>query len=200
MALTVSPAMVAKLRAKPEGNGLNVVMGDFAEVPVEGQYSLIFVVFNTFFTLLTQEAQLRCFAGVAEHLTQDGRFVIGAFFPDLTLFESGQRTSTTPFGFRHDQVLLDLSLVNRAEQTVLLRASCVRRASPGLSSTSKISTGWDVMSARLCTPSPTTTGSGPRVTVAPASLMATSRSAITRSTRLAVSVGSKARPRVPTRE
>src|SRR5262249_38300537 len=48
-----SPAMVAKLRAKPGGDQLAVTMGNFADVPVQGTYRLIFLVFNTLFNLLT---------------------------------------------------------------------------------------------------------------------------------------------------
>ena len=36
----LSPAMVAKLRAKPGGEDLQVTMGDFADVPVEGTHRL----------------------------------------------------------------------------------------------------------------------------------------------------------------
>ena len=38
--------------------------------------SLIYVVFNSFFNLLTQDDQVRCFENVASHLTDDGAFVI----------------------------------------------------------------------------------------------------------------------------
>lgn len=43
-----SQAMVSKLRDKPGGDQLQVALGDFARVPVEGRYRLVFVVFNTF--------------------------------------------------------------------------------------------------------------------------------------------------------
>jgi SAM-dependent methyltransferase len=76
-----SPAMVAKLRAKPGGDQLAVTIGDFAEVPVEGSYRLIYLVFNTLFNLLTQDDQVRCFENVATHLTEDGAFVVEAFVP-----------------------------------------------------------------------------------------------------------------------
>ncbi|HUY76381.1 MAG TPA: class I SAM-dependent methyltransferase, partial [Ktedonobacterales bacterium] len=59
--IDLSPAMVAKLRAKPGGDQLAVTMGDFAEVPVAGVYSLVYLVFNTLFNLLTQDDQVRCF-------------------------------------------------------------------------------------------------------------------------------------------
>src|SRR5262245_4385660 len=60
-----SEAMVAKLREKPGGERIPVTMGDFADVPVDGSYRLIYLAFNTLFALLTQEDQLRCFANAA---------------------------------------------------------------------------------------------------------------------------------------
>jgi SAM-dependent methyltransferase len=78
-----SPAMVARLRAKPGGEQISVTIGDFADVPVPGTYRLIFVVANTLFNLLTQEDQVRCFENVAAHLTDDGAFLIEAFRPDF---------------------------------------------------------------------------------------------------------------------
>src|SRR5437588_1972322 len=36
--IDISPAMVAKLRAKPGGEAISVTMGDFADVSVEGTY------------------------------------------------------------------------------------------------------------------------------------------------------------------
>jgi SAM-dependent methyltransferase len=63
--IDASAAMVARLRAKPGGERIPVAIGDFAEVAVDGRYSLIFTVFNTFFALLTQDAQVRCFTRVA---------------------------------------------------------------------------------------------------------------------------------------
>ena len=81
--IDLSPAMVAKLRAKPGGDQLSVTMGDFADVPVPGTYPLVFVVFNTLFNLLTQDDQVRCFENVAAHLSDDGSFVVEAFVPSF---------------------------------------------------------------------------------------------------------------------
>lgn len=77
----LSQAMVAKLRAKPDGERLSITMGDLADVPVEGDYKLIYIVFNTLFNVLTQEDQVRCFENVAKHLADDGLFVLEAFVP-----------------------------------------------------------------------------------------------------------------------
>jgi hypothetical protein len=79
--IEVSQAMVDRLRAKPGGDALAVTIGDFADVPVEGRYPLVYLVFNTLFNLLTQDEQVRCFANVAEHLTDDGMFLVEAFVP-----------------------------------------------------------------------------------------------------------------------
>ncbi len=105
--IDLSPAMVARLRAKPGGDGIAVTMGDFAAVPVPGAYRLIFVVFNTLFNLLTQDDQVRCFENVAAHLTADGLFVVEAFVPTfLTRLRDDQYVDAE--AIRVDEVRLDV--------------------------------------------------------------------------------------------
>jgi SAM-dependent methyltransferase len=84
--IDASEAMVQRLRTKPGGDRVNVVIQDFADLDVEGSFPLVYVVFNTLFALLTQDDQARCFRAVAEHLAPEGVFVIEAFVPDLTRF------------------------------------------------------------------------------------------------------------------
>ena len=86
-----SPAMVAKLQAKPGGDAIPVTIGDMRAVPVDGNFGLVFVVFNTFFCLSTQEDQVECFASVARHLDTQGLFLMEVFVPDLGRFDRGQR-------------------------------------------------------------------------------------------------------------
>ncbi len=88
--IDASEAMVARLRAKPGGERIPVTLGNFADVAVEGQFSLIYVLVNTFFVLLTQDEQVRCFENVARHLTPEGAFLIEVFVPDLTRFADRQ--------------------------------------------------------------------------------------------------------------
>lgn len=83
--IKISTAMVERLRAKPDGDRIAVTIGDFAQVPVDGTYRLIYLVFNTFFNLLTQDDQVRCFEHVAPRLSPDGAFVIEAATPDSLL-------------------------------------------------------------------------------------------------------------------
>lgn len=114
--IDASEAMVEQLRAKPGGADLSVAIGDFADVAVDGAYPLVFVVFNTFFALLTQDDQVRCFANVAAHLTPDGVFVVEGFFPDMTRYTRGQHTGTTSIGLDH--VRLDVSRIDPVLQRV----------------------------------------------------------------------------------
>jgi len=114
--IDASPAMVARLRAKPGGDRIPVAIGDFAAMAIAGRFSLIFVVFNTLFGLLSQDDQVRCFAGVAEHLTDDGVFVIEAFVPDVTRFTHGQRVGAT--NVSADSVLLETSIHDPVAQRV----------------------------------------------------------------------------------
>lgn len=79
--IELSPAMVARLRVKPGGDLIPVTIGDMADVAVTGTYRLIYVVYNTFFNLLTQDDQVRCFENVATHLDDEGSFAIEAFVP-----------------------------------------------------------------------------------------------------------------------
>jgi SAM-dependent methyltransferase len=81
--IEISQPMVDRLRAKPGGNEISVTIADFADVAVSGSFRLIFVVFNTFFNLLHQNDQVRCFENVAAHLDDDGAFVIEAFVPSF---------------------------------------------------------------------------------------------------------------------
>jgi hypothetical protein len=108
--------MVARLRTKPGGDGIPVTIGDFADVPIEGRYPLVYIVFNTLFALQTQEAQIRCFRNVAAHLAEGGVFVVEAFVPDLSRFDREQRTETERVGL--DAVWLDVARHYPAEQRV----------------------------------------------------------------------------------
>jgi trans-aconitate methyltransferase len=111
-----SPAMVARLRAKPGGAQIPVTFGNFAEVAVEGRFSLIYVLFNTFYALLTQEEQVQCFQKAAEHLEPEGVFVIEAFMPDLARFQGRQALRTV--SLEENQAQIDASLHDPLRQQI----------------------------------------------------------------------------------
>lgn len=83
--IELSADMVARLREKPGGQDLTVVLGDMSTAQAPGRYRLMYLVFNTIYNLLTQDAQVRCFENAARHLTEDGVFVIEAGVPHAWL-------------------------------------------------------------------------------------------------------------------
>ena len=118
--IDLSPDMVAQLRKKPGGDGIPVTIGDFSEVPVPGSYRLVYIVFNTFFNLLHQEEQVRCFVNVAAHLVDDGAFVIEAAVPaHVHALPENQYVHAEEVGV--DQVWLDVArydpVTQRLEET-----------------------------------------------------------------------------------
>jgi SAM-dependent methyltransferase len=105
--IDASEAMVAKLRSRPGGERIPVTIGNFADVGVQGSYSLIFLVFNTFFSLASQEEQISCFSNIASRLSPGGVFVMEAFIPDPARFVNGQITRVTDISA--DEVRLEVS-------------------------------------------------------------------------------------------
>src|SRR4029077_2886142 len=90
--IDLSRAMVARLRAKPGGDGIPVTIGDFATATADGTFSLAYLVFNTIMNLTTQDAQVACFRNVARHLEPGGCFVIEVGVPELRRLPPGQNT------------------------------------------------------------------------------------------------------------
>lgn len=85
-----SDAMLARLREKPGAARIEAMVGDMAATRVDGEFSLVYLVFNTIFNLGTQEGQVACFENAAAHLRTGGRFVIEARVPELQRLPLGQ--------------------------------------------------------------------------------------------------------------
>lgn len=88
--IELSVAMVDRLRTKVDEASIPVVVGDMATARAPGEYTLVFLVFNTISNLLTQEEQVDCFRNAARHLAPGGRFVIELMVPDLRRLPPGQ--------------------------------------------------------------------------------------------------------------
>jgi SAM-dependent methyltransferase len=113
----ITSEMVAQLRAKPGGDKMVVTVGDFADVPVHGTYRLIYVVWNTFFNLLTQDDQVRCFQNVAQHLADGGAFVIEAYAPEF-LYRLRDHQYVDAEAVEVDRVHLDVLRHDPTTQTI----------------------------------------------------------------------------------
>ena len=105
--IDISPHVVEQMRTKPGGDKIEVTIGDFADVAVSGTYRLIYCTGNSFFNLLTQEDEVRCFENVAAHLTADGAFVMESLLPDfLWRLDEQQYVQAEMVGV--DEVRLDM--------------------------------------------------------------------------------------------
>jgi SAM-dependent methyltransferase len=114
--IDASEAMVARLRARPGGASIPVVIGDMAQVPAVGPFGLVYLVFNALFGLLSQARQAECFRSVARVLGPGGGFVIECFVPDLTRFDRGQRVQAR--AVTEDRAILELSRHDVAQQRI----------------------------------------------------------------------------------
>lgn len=115
--IDASERMLARLRAKPGGDAVRTVIGDLAEASGPGgPFALVYVVFNTFFMLLDQETQVRCFASVAAALRPGGLFVIEAFVPDQSRYDHGQRVDVVEL--TETSAKIDLAIHDAATQRV----------------------------------------------------------------------------------
>lgn len=128
--IDASEAMVRQLRAKPGGDRIGVRMGDFADVDVEGEFDLVYLVFNTLFALTTQERQVTCFRNVAAHLPVGGLFVIEAFVPDPGRFDGDQTVRAQAVELDH--VTIEVSVHDPVEQRVTAQHVVLRDGSTEL--------------------------------------------------------------------
>ena len=87
--IELSEAMAARLRAKT--GEIPVTMGDMTTTRVDGEFRLVYLVFNTIMNLTTQDAQVACFENAARHLQPGGCFVIEVGVPDLRRLPPGER-------------------------------------------------------------------------------------------------------------
>jgi len=113
----ISSAMIAVLKSRPGADRISVTRGSFADVPVEGTYGLVYVVWNTFFNLLTQAEQVLCMKNVGRHLGIGGCFVVEAYVPAFLHRLSNQQYVQAE-AVRVQEVRLDVLRHDSARQTI----------------------------------------------------------------------------------
>lgn len=79
----LSTAMLARLHDKPGTDTIAVTAGDFATTHVDGEFALVYLVFNTINNLTSQDEQVECFRNAGRHLRAGGCFVIEVGVPQL---------------------------------------------------------------------------------------------------------------------
>ena len=95
--IDLSQAMVARLRAKPGGEEIDVAIGDFATTRVGRTFALAYLVFNTIMNLTTQDEQIACFRNVADHLEPGGCFVVEVGVPSVRRLLPGETVRCSYF-------------------------------------------------------------------------------------------------------
>ncbi len=103
--IELSEHMAVVLRRKIDEDTLPVVIGDMATTVVPGEFTLVYLVYNTITNLLTQEEQVECFRNAARHLVPGGRFVIELGVPPLRFLPPGQ--VAVPFDVSEQHVGFD---------------------------------------------------------------------------------------------
>ena len=93
--IELSEPMVEQLRRKVPASEVPVLIGDMATARVPGEFSLVYLVFNTIGNLRTQDEQVECFRNAARHLAPGGHFVIELCVPGIRRFPPGQ--TAVPF-------------------------------------------------------------------------------------------------------
>ena len=78
-----------------------VVVGDMATARVEGEFSLVYVVWNSIGNVRTQAEQVATFRNAARHLAPGGRFVVELGVPGIRRYPPGQAAVPFHVGRHH---------------------------------------------------------------------------------------------------
>lgn len=114
--IDASSEMVDQLRRKPGGECLKVHIGNFATLDSGEKYGLIYMVYGTFYLLLSQEDQIRCLENARRQLAEDGCVVIQVHAPKSGSIGLAQRINVDHVG--NDRVVLDVALHDQVQQRV----------------------------------------------------------------------------------
>jgi SAM-dependent methyltransferase len=111
--LEQSPHMVDRMREKPGGDDIEVLIGDMSKDGTGSRYGLVYLVYNTIGNLLTQDGQVRCFENAARHLDDGGVFVLECRVPSgaSRQFVEAERVAA-------DEVVLDVNRYDPVTQVL----------------------------------------------------------------------------------
>jgi SAM-dependent methyltransferase len=103
--IELSEPMVSRLRDKVDDAALPVFVGDMATTEVPGEFTLVYLVWNSISNIRTQAEQVECFRNAARHLSPGGRFVIELWVPPIRRLPIGQ--SAVPMQVGDDHLIID---------------------------------------------------------------------------------------------
>lgn len=113
--IELSGPMIEQLRTKMDESTLPVIHGDMTSAIAPGNYSLVYLVYNTISNLITQDKQIECFSNAARHLSSGGRFVIELWVPELRKLTPGQKAVV----FANEQGYIGVDTYDTLNQQVI---------------------------------------------------------------------------------
>jgi len=113
--IELSQPMVDQLKLKPGGENIETIVGDMTTSRINGDFQLVYLVYNTITNLITQKEQVDCFCNAAAHLSIGGSFVIEDQLPTFHRLPSGEKYRV--FDSTDEHVGIDE--YNIAKQTVI---------------------------------------------------------------------------------
>jgi SAM-dependent methyltransferase len=122
--IDVSDVMLAELRRSAGELPIRPIKSDLADFTPTRRYSLVFCIWNTFYSLRTSEQQARCIQVVADALLPGGVFVMEAFVPDPDYFSHGQEVRVREIAA--DSVSLQVSMHDANRQIVTSQHVVIR--------------------------------------------------------------------------
>lgn len=135
-----STAMLERLAAKEGGDRVTAVRGDMVGDLPAGPFGVVFVAYNTLFSVTDPVRQRRLFVEVADRLSPDGCFVVEAFVPDpqrpagsTVAVRTLEADRVVLMADRHDPIeqRVDGQFIDLEHgRTVRLRPFSIRYASP----------------------------------------------------------------------
>jgi SAM-dependent methyltransferase len=110
--IDISADMIEQLHRKPGSESIEATVGDFATTTVAGDFSLVYVVFNSISNLLEQTEWVETFRNASRHLTRGGVFAMELNIIDLRRFPPG--ATVLPFHVSPNHLGFDtLDVVNQ---------------------------------------------------------------------------------------
>jgi SAM-dependent methyltransferase len=92
--IETSQTVLDRLRTAPGGESIPVTIADMADLPLDGPFDLVYLVWSGLFHLPSQARQVDCFRSVARVLAPGGAFVIECFVPTPALLQREVEVNT----------------------------------------------------------------------------------------------------------
>ncbi|MGH6971595.1 MAG: class I SAM-dependent DNA methyltransferase [Caulobacteraceae bacterium] len=110
--IDISAEMIDQLRRKPGSDAIGATVGDFATITAPGEFSLVYVVYNSISNLLEQSEWVETFRNASRHLGPGGVFAMELDVIDLRRVPPG--ATVLPFDVSPNHLGFDtLDVVNQ---------------------------------------------------------------------------------------